>query len=70
MEREALRMLCAGAEAGAGQVSWCARAMRGRSIIIDKTCLAKERQARADDIAGVRAGADAGPAVVLRLRTS
>ena len=35
-----------------------------------ETCLAKEWQAHADDIAGVRAGANAGPAVVLRLRIS
>ena len=35
-----------------------------------ETCLAKERQAHADDIAGVRAGANVAPAVHLRLRIS
>ena len=35
-----------------------------------QTCLAKERQAHADDIAGLRADANAGVAAVLRLRIS
>ena len=35
-----------------------------------KTCLAKERQAHADDIVDARVGANAGVAAVLRLRIS